>query len=48
MFSNINKIPMDYDDSVLIISGGAHAAFFEGFMSRSMIYELQPLKDYLK
>ncbi len=48
MFSNINKISMDYDDRVLIISGGAHAAFFEGFMSRSMIYELQPLKDYLK
>ncbi len=48
MFSNINKIPMDYDDSVLIISGGGHAAFFEGFMSRSIIYELQPLKDYLK
>lgn len=48
MFSNINKIPMDYDDRVLIISGGAHAAFFQDFMRRSMIYELQSIEDYLK
>lgn len=48
MFANINKIPMTKDDRVLIISGGTHAAYFSKFMSRSMIYELEPITNYLK
>ena len=48
MFANINKVEMNENDRVLIISGGTHAAFFNKFMSRSLIYELVPLSDYLK
>lgn len=48
MFANINKVPMTKSDRVLIISGGTHAAYFSKFMSRSMIYELEPITNYLK
>lgn len=47
MFANINKVDMTKDDRVLIISGATHAAFFNKFMSRSMIYNLVPLSKYL-
>lgn len=48
MYANINKISMQPNDRILIISGGSHAAFFHKFMSRSMVYELEPLSKYLK
>ena len=48
MFANINKIDFETDDRVLIISGAAHASFFNKFMSRSPIYKLVDLESYLK
>ncbi len=48
MFSNINKVPMSKEDRVLIISGATHAAFFNMFMKRSPIYELQSINMYLE
>lgn len=48
MFANINKIEMDENDRVLIISGATHAAFFQKFFSRSYIYELESVNDYLE
>lgn len=47
MFANINKIQMKKNDRVLIISGVTHAAYFSKFMRRSMIYELEPITNYL-
>lgn len=47
MFSNINRIPMNKDDRVFILSGGAHASFFREFMSRSPKYNLVDVLDYL-
>lgn len=48
MYANINKIPSQTSDRILIISGAAHAAFFQEFMKRSPKYELQNLEAYLK
>lgn len=48
MFANINKIPMSKKDRILIISGATHTAYFSKFMSRSMVYELEPITKYLK
>lgn len=48
MFANINKIEMDENDRVLIISGATHAAFFQGFLSRSYVYEVEPVDMYIK
>lgn len=48
MFANINKIEMGENDRVLIISGATHAAFFQKFFSRSYIYELESVNDYLE
>ena len=47
MFANINKLELDLDDRILIISGAAHASFFYKFMSRSPIYELVELESFL-
>ncbi|MFV8334926.1 DUF5694 domain-containing protein [Flavobacterium sp. RSP29] len=48
MFSNINRIPMNENDRVFILSGGLHASFFADFMKRSPKYELVPISNYLK
>lgn len=48
MYANMNKIKMTQEDRVLIISGATHAAFFQSFLSRSYVYELESLNDYLK
>ncbi len=47
MYANMNKIKMDKNDRVLIISGGTHAAFLQGFLSRSYVYELEDISTYL-
>ncbi|BDD04003.1 DUF5694 domain-containing protein [Aureibacter tunicatorum] len=47
MFANICKIEADENDRILIISGGAHASFFHDFLSRSYIYEVEPVEKYL-
>jgi hypothetical protein len=47
MYANINKIDMNANDRVLIISGATHAAFFQKFFSRSYVYELESVGKYL-
>ena len=47
MYANINKIKLNLNDRILIISGAAHASFFNKFISRSPIYELVDLKKLL-
>ncbi|HET6227981.1 MAG TPA: DUF5694 domain-containing protein [Bacteroidia bacterium] len=47
MYANLNKIKMDSTDRVLIISGSAHAAFFNDFLRRSPKYKLENLRAYL-
>ncbi len=46
MFANINKIKTNENDRILIISGATHAAFFNKFIKRSMVYDLVSLSDY--
>jgi len=48
MYANINKLELDTNDRILIISGAAHASFFHKFMSRSPIYELVDWEKFLK
>jgi hypothetical protein len=48
MFSNINRIPLNENDRVFILSGSTHAAFFNEFMKRSPRYELVNVFEYLK
>lgn len=47
MFSNINRIPMNKEDRVFILSGGLHASYFNEFMSRSPKYNIVNIYDYL-
>ncbi|BDD04006.1 DUF5694 domain-containing protein [Aureibacter tunicatorum] len=47
MFANICKIEANENDRILIISGAAHASFFHDFLSRSYIYEVEPVEKYL-
>lgn len=47
MYSNINRISMNKEDRILILSGGSHAAFFREFMSKSPKYNLVNISDYL-
>lgn len=47
MFSNINRVHMNKEDRIFILSGGAHASFFRDFMSRSPKYNLVDVSDYL-
>lgn len=48
MYANINKVDATAEDRILIISGGAHAAFFDMFMKRSTIYDVEDVRDYIK
>lgn len=48
MYSNINRVPMNKDDRIFILSGGLHASYFADFMKRSPKYELVSVSDYLK
>ncbi len=47
MYANINRLPIDSTDRVFILSGASHAAFFNDFLKRSPIYNLQSLNEYL-
>jgi len=48
MYSNLNRIQLDKNDRVFILSGASHAAFFREFMSRSPKYKMVNTFDYLK
>jgi hypothetical protein len=48
MFSNLNQIPIDKNDRIFILIGGAHTAFFIDFLKRSPKYKLKNTFDYLK
>ena len=48
MYSNLNRISLDEDDRVFILSGGSHTAFLNKFLKRSPKYEVVNTFDYLK
>ncbi|MCW3169289.1 DUF5694 domain-containing protein [Chryseobacterium sp. 09-1422] len=48
MFSNLNQIPIDKNDRIFILMGGAHTAFFMDFLKRSPKYKVENIFDYLK
>lgn len=48
MYSNLNKIEVEENDRILIISGVTHAAFFDLFLSGSPKYEMVDLGEYIK
>ncbi|MNJ91828.1 hypothetical protein D3C87_94830 [compost metagenome] len=48
MFSNLNQIPVDKNDRILILMGGTHTAFFMDFLKRSPKFKLENTFDYLK
>lgn len=48
MFSNLNQIPIDKNDRIFILMGGAHTAFFNDFLKRSPKYKLEEPFKYLK
>lgn len=47
MYSNINRILINKEDRIFILSGGSHAAFFREFMNKSPKYNLVDISDYL-
>lgn len=48
IYANLNRIPLDTTDRVFILSGGSHTAFLNGFLKRSLKYEVVDTFDYLK
>ena len=48
IYSNLNRLELDENDRVFIISGGSHTAFLREFMSRDEKYEMVNSFDYLK
>ncbi|MGC4041379.1 MAG: DUF5694 domain-containing protein [Flavobacterium sp.] len=48
MFSNLNQIPINKSDRILILMGGTHTAFFMDFLKRSPKFKLENTFDYLK
>lgn len=48
MFANINRVKVNNNDRIFILSGATHAAFFDMFIKRSPKFELVPLTYYLK
>ncbi|MCS4225763.1 DUF5694 domain-containing protein [Sphingobacterium sp. BIGb0165] len=48
IFSNLNQIPVNNDDRILIIMGATHSAFLDEFMQRSPKYQLVDIENYLK
>nr|WP_298793976.1 DUF5694 domain-containing protein [uncultured Allomuricauda sp.] len=48
IYSNLNRLPLKKTDRVFILSGGSHTAFLNGFLKRSLKYEVVNTFDYLK
>ena len=48
IYSNLNRLKLDSNDRVFILSGGSHTAFLREFMSRDEKYEMVNTFDYLK
>ncbi len=48
IFSNLNQIPVNKDDRIFILMGGAHTAFLNDFLNRSPKYQLKNVFDYVK
>ncbi|MEM9649679.1 MAG: DUF5694 domain-containing protein [Bacteroidota bacterium] len=48
IYANLNRIPLDSSDRVFILSGGSHTAFLNGFLKRSLKYEVVDTFEYLK
>lgn len=48
IYSNLNRLTLNKDDRVFILSGGSHTAFLNDFLKRSLKYELVNTFDYLK
>ena len=48
IYSNLNRLLLEKDDRVFIISGGSHSAFLREFMRRDEKYEMVNTFDYLK
>ena len=48
MFSNLNQIPVNKNDRIFILMGGAHTAFFMDFLRRSPKYKVENTFKYLK
>lgn len=48
MFSNLNQIPVNKNDRIFILMGGAHTAFFMDFLRRSPKYKVENIFKYLK
>jgi hypothetical protein len=48
IYSNLNRLKLNNDDKVFILSGGSHTAFLREFMKRDEKYEMVNTFDYLK
>ncbi len=48
IYSNLNRLLIDKNDRVFILSGGSHTAFLNEFLKRSLKYEIVNTFDYLK
>ncbi|MCG8326162.1 MAG: DUF5694 domain-containing protein [Chitinophagales bacterium] len=48
IYSNLNRLELNKNDRVFILSGGSHTAFLREFMKRDEKYEMVNTFDYLK
>ncbi|GAB5553174.1 MAG: hypothetical protein Sapg2KO_27650 [Saprospiraceae bacterium] len=48
IYSNLNRLSLNKNDRVFILSGGSHTAFLNDFLSRSLKYEVVNTFDYLR
>lgn len=48
IYSNLNRLKLNKNDRVFILSGGSHTAFLREFMKRDEKYEMVNTFDYLK
>lgn len=48
IYSNLNRLPLNKEDRVFILTGGSHTAFLNEFLERSLKYEIVNTLDYLK
>ena len=48
IYSNLNRLPLNKEDRVFILTGGSHTAFLNNFLKRSLKYEVVNTMDYLK
>jgi len=48
IYSNLNRLKLNNNDKIFILSGGSHTAFLREFMERDEKYEMINTFDYLK